>query len=271
MKRVTVSDDWPASWKASYNYDAEEVYDQAMQLGYAYAYQNRRSRTLQLIREVLPAGASILDVAAAQGNFSLALAELGYRVTWNDLRAELADYVKLKHEFGEVSYAPGNVFDLDFREPFDCILATEIIEHVAHPDQFLERVSQLLRPGGYIVMTTPNGRYFKNRLPRFSDCANPEAFEAVQFRPNSDGHIFLLWPDEVHALGRRAGLDVEKMLLFTTPLTNGHVKLGAVLRALPKSLVFQLESMAAKLPKSIAERVMVHSAARFRKRAANSG
>ena len=38
----------------------------------------------------------MLDLAAGQGNFSLALAERGYRVTWNDLRGDLEGYVRLK-------------------------------------------------------------------------------------------------------------------------------------------------------------------------------
>ncbi|MEE2638253.1 MAG: hypothetical protein VYE68_13605 [Acidobacteriota bacterium] len=75
MRRVTPDDTWPESWKYSYPYDLQEVYGQVSCRGYAYAYENRRSRTLALIEEVVPAGARVLDVAAAQGNFSLALAE----------------------------------------------------------------------------------------------------------------------------------------------------------------------------------------------------
>src|SRR5439155_10644657 len=136
--------------------------------GYAYAYARRRDETLALIQKVAQPPQSILDVAAAQGNFSLALAELGYSVTWNDIREELADYVRLKYERGSLEFAPGNAFELGFENRFDIVLITEIIEHVAHPDQFLRQVAQLVKPGGHIVMTTPNGGYFLNRLPRFS-------------------------------------------------------------------------------------------------------
>ncbi len=86
-----------------------------------------------MVRRSAPPGARILDVAAAQGNFTLTLAEPGYEVTWNDLRHELAEYVRLKHEHGVVHYLPGEIFGLDASEPFDVVLATEIVEHVAHP------------------------------------------------------------------------------------------------------------------------------------------
>ena len=233
--------------------------------GYSYAYANRRRQTVALIEEAVPLGARVLDVAVAQGNFSLALAERGYRVTWNDLRADLVGYVKLKHERGQIDFAPGSVFDLEFDEPFDCVVATEVIEHVAHPDKFLTKLSQLVRPGGYLVLTTPNGAYFRNGLPRFSDCDDPSIFESVQFKPNADGHIFLLWPDELERLAERTGFRVERSAVFTTSLTNGHVKLGLALSVLPKRLVFAIEALAARLPATLRHKLMVHLAARFRR------
>jgi 2-polyprenyl-3-methyl-5-hydroxy-6-metoxy-1,4-benzoquinol methylase len=190
MNRVFSERDWPESWLLSYRYDLQEIYGEIRNPGYVYAYQNRRDVTFRLIEEVLPKGSTILDVAAAQGNFTLSLAERGYRVTWNDLRHELEGYVRLKHEHGEVTFAPGNVFELGLGPEFDCVLITEIIEHVAHPDEFLRSVSSMVKPGGYIVMTTPNGAYFRNKLARFSECADPSIYEAVQFKPDSDAIYF---------------------------------------------------------------------------------
>src|SRR6202035_2929981 len=140
----------------------------------------------------------ILDLAAAPGNFTLYLAELGYRVVWNDLRAELADYVRQEYEFGHVEYKRGNIFDLpsEVVGQFDVVLAAEVIEYVAHPDVFIHKLASLLKKDGTIVLTTPNGGYFRNRLPRFSECPDPSVYESVHFKPNSDGHIFLLHPEE---------------------------------------------------------------------------
>lgn len=173
MRRVDRQDDWPQSWKDSYAYDREEIYGEISNHGYACAYENRRRQTLRLLTEVLAPGARILDLAGAQGNFSLTLAEMGYDVTWNDLREEIVDYVRLKYERGQLQFAPGNVFDLRFPFLFDAVLITEVIEHVAHPDEFLAKAADLVKPCGSIVLTTPNGAYFRNYLPKFSDCANP--------------------------------------------------------------------------------------------------
>jgi len=265
MKRVYIEDSWPDTWKYSYPYDLQEIYGEIRNYGYAYAYANRRNHTLQLVEEVLPKGASILDVAAAQGNFSLSLAEMGYEVTWNDLRADLADYVKMKHERGEVHYAAGNAFELGFRDQFDCVLITEVIEHVAHPDEFLRKAAAMVKPGGYVVMSTPNGRYFINNLPKFSDCPDPSVFESQQFKPNSDGHIFLLWPDEIEPLGIAAGLVLEKHHCFTNSLTAGHLKSEVLLRLLPEKLVARLEKASAVLPARIKQSLTVASCTRFRK------
>ncbi len=264
MKRVQPAESWPSVWKDVYAYDLAEVYGQPDVLGYAYAYDARRAHTLRLIDSVLKPGARILDVAAAQGNFTLALAEKGYRVTWNDLREELADYVRQKFERGEVHYAPGNAFELSNLGRFDAVLITEIIEHIAHPDEFLRKVTGLVKPGGFIVMTTPNGAYFKNPLPKFSDFPDPSVFESEQFRPNSDGHIFLLHPDEIKRLAVLAGVELVELTLFTNPLTSGHMKTEMLLRILPRRVVESIEYLTTKLPMPLRRKLLVHSAALFR-------
>jgi 2-polyprenyl-6-hydroxyphenyl methylase/3-demethylubiquinone-9 3-methyltransferase len=263
MRYVERKNDWPENWKLSYKYDLEEVFGRESDLGYSYAYASRRDAALSLIREVLPLGATILDVAAAQGNFSLTLAELGYRVTWNDLRADLIDYVRLKHERGSIDFLPGNVFEMNVSTRFDAVLATEIVEHVAHPDQFFKKIAELIKPNGYIIMTTPNGGYFMNDLPKFSDFPDPSVFEAIQFKPNSDGHIFLLHRDEIASLAGAAGLKLDRLMFCTNFMTNGHVKTGLLLKILGKSFVFKLEELSRKLPPAVCDKITTSLAFRL--------
>lgn len=166
----------------------------------------------------------------------------------------------MKH--GKIEFVPGNAFEIVFPSCFDGVLMTEIVEHVAHPDDFLAKCSSLVRPGGYVFMTTPNGAYFKNKLPKFSECPDPSVYESIQFKPNADGHIFLLHPDEVEVLANRVGFRLDHFILFTNSLTNGRVKTELVLKVLPRPVVVAFERLTDNLPGPIKEKLIVHMAAR---------
>lgn len=261
MKKPLYNPRWAESWKLSYKYDLLEFFGDPSNLGYTYAYQGRFNKSINAVKKYVPNNSQIIDIAAAQGNFSLRLAELGYVVTWNDLRAELVDYVKLKHETGNINYLAGNCFELNLQEKFDAVLITEIIEHVAHPDQFLSNVGKLVKPGGHIILTTPNGEYIRNNLPKFSDCPDTSIFENLQFKPDGDGHIFLLHRHEIKDLVKKSGLILKELYLFTNPLTNGHIKTGSLLPFIPKAIVNFLEGLTSFNNGHIFPQINVHTLA----------
>jgi len=52
----------------------------------------------------------------------------------------------------------GSVFDCPFEKAtFDAIILNNVIEHVTGPQETLKRCCELLKPGGQIVLLTPNG------------------------------------------------------------------------------------------------------------------
>lgn len=261
MKTVKPVADWPESWKHVYEFDRVEVFGDMSNPGHTRAYQTRARHLLEMAAVVLKPGDRVLDLAAAQGNFTLWLAEQGYDVTWNDLRGDLEGYVRLKYERGTVRYAPGNAFELTFDEKFDLVIITEIIEHVAHPDQFLAQVATLTRPGGYVLLSTPNGGYVLSDRPRFSDTPDPSQYEAMQFQPDASGHIFLLHEDELAPLAGAAGLGVREVRLFTNPLTNGHLKTAPLHRIVPAVLIDAAEATTRRLPRPMQRRLHTAMAA----------
>lgn len=48
----------------------------------------------------------------------------------------------------------GKKFPFDENE-MDCVLATEVFEHVFEPERFLSEVSRVLKPGGKLLITVP--------------------------------------------------------------------------------------------------------------------
>jgi len=217
-----------------------------------------------LIEKYLPTGASIVDVAAGQGNFTLAMAEAGYRVVWNDLRADLEGYVRMKYEGGVVDYAGGNAFDVLDGGDFDAVMANEIIEHVAHPDDLLRQLARLCRPGGLIFLSTPNGGYWHTGLPSFEEVDDPNLLESEQFAPGAEGHLFLLTNSELVALATEAGLEVVELVNFTSPLLVGDFGINRLLRFVPAHAVTAANSLLEQLPDRVGRSVLMHTCAVFR-------
>ena len=169
----------------------------------------------------------VLEVAAGDGALCACLAQHGCDVTANDLRAEsLCDALKAFQNADSVRVLGGNLFDLSVETTgtFDLVVACEIIEHVAHTTDFLKQLYRFVKPGGHVLVTTPNGRYFRNKLPTHSQVDDFAALESKQFKPDADGHLFLLTSDELCALAQTAGFATKEICVWGTPLLTGHVK-----------------------------------------------
>ena len=186
-----------------------------------------RSRALYTLKQAVSLRPRrVLEFASGDGALCASLQHLlGSEVTANDLRAEPLDSaLRCFKNAASVHVVAGNIFDLDPKQLglFDVVIACEIIEHVAHAADFLRQIRRFLAPGGKALVSTPNGAYFHNRLPTHSQIRDFEALDAHQFKPDADGHLFLITPQEMRNLSREAGLRVEEMDVWGTPIITGH-------------------------------------------------
>ncbi len=203
----------------------------------------RLHEVLRLVREYAP-GPRILDLACAQGVFGLSLAELGYEVTAVDIKPEFLDYAKKRHTHGEFKTHQGNLMDYRSETPFDGVLAGEIIEHVAHPEQLLATVVANLKPGGILVLTTPNGNECDAGLPTYSQVSDIEALIPRQFHWGD--HLFLYTLDELKTLFDQAGLD----WVYSEKYNSSYVtQLKGVRYLLPHRVLMFLEKVTRHWPR----------------------
>ncbi len=189
-------------------------------------YLDRVNRIVQTIRRHVPADGTVADVGCAQGNLALWLAEAGFAVDAYDLNEGFLAYATKKYEFGDIRWHHGNAFDISAPGQFDAVILGELVEHVAHPDELLARAVDLVKVGGAVVVTTPNGRNLRERLPSYQEVvANGglPRIEAEQFGPGGEHHLFAYTIDELsgHVPANASLVSVDYV---GTVLFNSHVQ-----------------------------------------------
>ena len=53
-------------------------------------------------------------------------------------------------------------------DSFDIIIAIEVIEHVPNDSAFISEIYRVLKPDGFVYLTTPNGDYIRNEPPNYN-------------------------------------------------------------------------------------------------------
>lgn len=120
-------------------------------LGDKHVIQRNMRKWLSVVRQYVPSGV-LVEVACAYG-FFLELAQHHFTVKGYDVAKEVVSYARqnLRVPVTDVDFlsddslAPGSV---------DVIVMWDFLEHAAQPRQFIERAERMLRPGGYLFMTT---------------------------------------------------------------------------------------------------------------------
>lgn len=100
-------------------------------------------------------GAKILEVGSGLGYFTFALNKAGYEARGLEYSETAA---KFANEFFGNNYTQGTIeeYAKNNKEKYDVVVATEVIEHVESPESFIEAFLEVLKPGGKIIITTPN-------------------------------------------------------------------------------------------------------------------
>ena len=139
-------------------YEGHIVYDQVTEsraLQQKKAFNHRENRNLL---KKFPSNARLLDIGCGYGAFTALAVEMGldaYGIDFNSSTIAVGQKI-----FGLGSrLRVGRIEDLqDFflNGGYDLITLFEVIEHVEDPRALIKQVSQLLKPGGTLVLSCPN-------------------------------------------------------------------------------------------------------------------
>jgi 2-polyprenyl-3-methyl-5-hydroxy-6-metoxy-1,4-benzoquinol methylase len=245
MKAPVFNAAWPDEVQALYHHDMREIWDKRIAPHIWNLYHD------QLDLYLTHAGQTpldVLDVGCAQGTLALLLAENGHRVTAVDIRPQFLDYALSRYSNGEVRFIASNILSDAIPGRYDLIFANQIIEHLVHPVQFLVRLGSLLKPGGRVVVSTPNCAYVKNNLPSFQALGNPLEWEHKQFTADGDGHFFAFQAKELQQAFADAGFASLRTLFFETPFISGHMKMRYLHRVAPALVLRIFDRIVRNLP-----------------------
>lgn len=109
-------------------------------------------------------GINFLDIGCGAGLLSEPIARLGANILSVDASKEMIDVAKIRQgnmlhdeDVQAIEYTEAtteDLIDLGLDGKFDVVVASEVIEHVPSPTQFLKEISMLLRPGGHCFVST---------------------------------------------------------------------------------------------------------------------
>ena len=138
-------------------------------------HEYKKTRLRRLFEKLIPPGGSVLDVGCGRSLFSEIDVDFPFTVVAGDL-----EYAGVRARAGEVPEQHWLVFDAD-RVPFadqqfDALFAGEIIEHMSDVPVTLAEWRRVLRPGGIVIITTPNRERFLSVADR-------------RLRPYSEDHL----------------------------------------------------------------------------------
>lgn len=101
----------------------------------------------------------VLEFGCGEGYGAKLLSEYAARVAGIDYSQDAIDTAKKNYASDNIEFicrrAESTKID---NEQFDCICSFQVIEHIAKPKKFLHEVTRLLKPGGLLILSTPNKR-----------------------------------------------------------------------------------------------------------------
>ncbi|NUK21872.1 class I SAM-dependent methyltransferase [Streptomyces lunaelactis] len=216
----------------------------------------RSLRQARLLADALgPAGpgrpaATVLDVGCGDGSAAATAARVlkGHRIVGVDWSQDalrraaprLSQVVRGELTSGGLPFASGSA---------DAVLFSEVVEHLVDPDSALDELHRVLRPGGHLMLSTPNLAAWYNRglllagvQPVFSEVS----LRRIHGRPGSQvvGHLRLYTARALREFVAASGFEVVTVA-------------GAPFHGVPRPLR-PLDRLACRLP-SLASILLVHA------------
>lgn len=151
-------------------------------------------------------GAKVLDAPCGNGWSSDKIAERAGRVLGVDAAHEAVATARARYRRANLEFRQMNCLSLELDDAsFDVAVSIEAIEHFNGTDgrRYVAELARVLRPGGFLVGTTPSAQSRKEAAIRLA-------------REKNEFHLKIYWPHELRRCLRRQFEEVS-----IAPMPNG--------------------------------------------------
>ena len=185
-------------WHSAVNSACKQL-SHLLELGSALGRQRRELRTM-FIGSVSPG--TLLEVGCGSGRFLNRMRGLGWAVEGVEFDPVAA--ARIEEKYG-IPVAVGSLPELRYaQDKYDVVAMSQVIEHVHDPVALLKECRRVLRPGGRLVLSTPNTLSVAHRL-------YGRSWRGLE--PPRHLHIFS--PAALENVARRCGLQVVKLVTLS--------------------------------------------------------
>src|SRR3989344_7486773 len=242
-------------------YYTEELFELHDDLKIDYDWKNPIIKLYQKhLNEILltaPPPKHLLEIGCARGVFLDMARSAGYKVQGIEANPYASKYA---HKFFnlQVTTTKFESVKKNFGK-FDIIVAYDVIEHVPNPSGFIKKITTFLKPGGLVVIGTPNSSSLLYKIAEKTALVSKSriVYPLIRFYGRGVEHLSIFNPENLKRLLTLNKFRVIKLYGYSIPLknmvrVNGIYRIALTLLARPS---YEFVTIARKTKNTKAKKV----------------